>query len=434
MKKFVLILLGIVFTFLVSPLTVYAADASIVGSYTTDILNILTVLGALVVTIFLIKGGFTYITSTGHPESLQAAKKTIINSLIGLVLVVGASTVSGILSHSFTTPINSAQSSMIVLTPIQPKATQSGLTQMMINSYVGMLQNIVQSATKPVIDGVISFLTVTPSLVTNSVVFNFWLVILGITDSLFAIMIALLGFHFMSSSALGFEDVDLKQVMSRIILTFLAANTSIFLIDRIIVLCNTLIQAVLSSTGGIAEAWVLNAFNAESITTGNTPLVTLIFMCLFVMLAVVLLLSYISRLIVIALGAVLSPIVFLLWTLPATADFAKIAVKSYIVTIFIVFVHVVTIQIASSFLSVTQQTGTNSLISIFVAIGLFFTLLKLPGSLFQMAFYTSMNGAFRKVGGQVMNVISSSSSEQSNQSSRATNSRSTRTPARKVAL
>ncbi len=434
MKKFVLILLGIVFTFLVSPLTAYAADSSIVGNYTTDILNILTVLGALVATIFLIKGGFTYITSTGHPESLQAAKKTIINSLIGLVLVVGASTVSSILSHSFTTPINNAQSSVITLTPIQPKATQSGLTQMMINSYVGMLQNIVQSATKPVIDGVISFLTVTPSLVTNSVVFNFWLVILGITDSLFAIMIALLGFHFMSSSALGFEDVDLKQVMSRIILTFLAANTSIFLIDRIIVLCNTLIQAVLSSTGGIAEAWVLNAFNAESITTGNTPLVTLIFMCLFVMLAVVLLLSYISRLIVIALGAVLSPIVFLLWTLPATADFAKIAVKSYIVTIFIVFVHVVTIQIASSFLSVTQQTGTNSLISIFVAIGLFFTLLKLPGSLFQMAFYTSMNGAFRKVGGQVMNVISSSSSEQSNQSSRATNSRSTRTPARKVAL
>ena len=247
-------------------------------------------------------------------------------------------------------------------------------------------------------------------------------------------MIALLGFHFMSSSALGFEDVDFKQVMSRIILTFLAANTSIFLIDRIITLCNTLIQAVLSSTGGIAQAWVLNAFNAESITTGNTPLVTLIFMCLFVMLAVVLLLSYISRLIVIALGAVLSPIVFLLWTLPATADFAKMSVKSYIVTIFIVFVHVVTIQIASSFLSVTQQTGTNSLISIFVAIGLFFTLLKLPGTLFQMAFYTSMNGAFRKVGGQVMNVISSSSSEQSNQSTRTTNSRSTRTPARKVAL
>ncbi len=431
MKKFVLTFLGVAGMFLASPLTVHAADLSNVNTYTTDLLNVLTILGSLVATIFLIKGGFTYITSSGHPESLQAAKKTIINSLVGLALVIAASTVSAILTHSFTTPINSTQSGAIALSTIQPKTPQSGLVQVMINSYVGLLQNIVQSATKPVIDGVISFLTTTPSLVTNSVVFNFWLVILGITDSLFAIVIALLGFHFMSSKSLGFDDVDLKQVMSRIILAFLGANISIFLIDRIISLCNVLIQAVLNSTGGIAEAWVLNAFSAENITSGNTPLVTLIFMCLFVILAVVLLLSYISRLIVIALGAVLSPIVFLLWTLPATADFAKIAIKSYIVTIFVVFVHVVTIQVASSFLSVTQQSGTNSLISIFVAIGLFFTLLKIPGTLFQMAFYTSMNGAFRKVGGQVMNVISSSGAEQAVSSHSRSNSRYAKAPVRK---
>jgi len=431
MKKLILTLLGGAGVFLASPLTVYAADLSSVNTYTTDLLNILSILGSLVATIFLIKGGFTYITSSGHPESLQAAKKTIVNSLIGLALVIGASTVSAILTHSFTTPINSAQSGAIALSPIQPKTPQSGLVQVMINSYVGLLQNIVQSATKPVIDGVISFLTTTPSLVTNSVIFNFWLVILGIADSLFAIMIALLGFHFMSSKSFGFDDIDLKQVMSRVILAFLGANVSIFLIDRIISLCNILIQAVLSSTGGITQAWVLNAFTVENITSNNTPLITLIFMCLFVILAVVLLLSYISRLIVIALGAVLSPIIFLLWSLPATADFAKIAVKSYLVTIFVVFVHVVTIQVASSFLSVTQQSGTNSLISVFVAIGLFFTLLKIPGTLFQMAFYTSMNGAFRKAGGQVMNVISSAGAEQSVNSQSRTNSRLVKMPNRR---
>jgi len=438
MKKILITLFYIGAVFFISPNHVFAADISGVTKYTTDILNVLTIISALFATIFLVKGGYSYITSHGHPDGLETAKRTIRNSLIGLVVVIAAGTLSTILTHSFTTAVNPANTEVVKLKPIEPVKPEGGLTQVMIEAIAGVLQNVIQSATKPLIDGIISFLTTTPSVVSNSVVYNFWLVILGITDTLFAIVIALLGFHFISASSFGFEEVDIKNVMFRIIMGFLGANISIFLIDRIINLSNVLVQTVLNATGGLAEAWVLNAFDPSNLSNpgtlvNGTELITLIFMVLFVILSVVLLFYYISRLIVISLGAVLSPLIFLLWTLPWGADFAKISIKTYLINIFTVFVHVVTIQVASSFLSVSQQSGTNSLISILVGVGVFFTLLKLPGMLINMAFYSGANQVIRRVSMQMMNVISSTN-ETSPAPARATVNEAVKTRARRVAI
>jgi len=107
----------------------------------------------------------------------------------------------------------------------------------------------------------------------------------------------------------------------------------------------------------------------------------------------------------ISLGAVLSPLVFLLSIIPKLSDFAEIAVKSYFVTVFMIFVHVVVIQLASSFLSLPSGSG-NSLVSIAVAIGLFMTLIKVPQIMMQMVFYNSANHVIRKIGHEITNVIS----------------------------
>lgn len=432
MKNQLLAFLGLSIFAILNPHMVFAAENAEVAQFTTSTLNTLVLLASLVSSIFLIKGGYTYITSSGDPESLISAKKTIRNALIGLILVIGASTVSSILTHAFSTPSTASQAGAITLKPLEVVKPQSGLTQAIIDAVSGFLQNIIQSATKPLIDGIVQFLSSTPSVLTNSVIFNFWLVILGITDSLFAILIAVLGFQFMSASSFGFEEVELKSVLSRIFVAFLGANMSIFIVEWIINLCNTLVSAVIHTTGGISEAWVLNAFNPATIVTGTTTLITLIFMVLFVLLAVVLLLFYISRLILVSLGAVLSPLIFLLWALPPFAHFAEISAKTYVITVFTVFVHVVTIQLASSFLVVTAQTGTNSLISILVSIGLFFTLLKIPGTLVNMAFYTTSNQVFRKIGGQVMNVITANNVQ--NTGGQEVMRGEVINPARKVAL
>lgn len=398
--------------FLTSAVPVFAASNTVVSTFTSQTLNSLLILASLVSTFFLIKGGFSYITSTGKPDALDHAKLTIRNAMIGLILVLSASFISSVLNNAFTTPSVSHTASQIQLQPIRPAEPQNGLTQVLLDAVSGFLQNIVQSATKPLVDGVISFLTVTPQLSNNSVIFNFWSLTVGITDSLFILVIALLGLHFMSASTFGFEEIELKHLLPRIGLAFLGANTSIFLADWVLLLCNTLVKALISVTGGLTNAWVLSAIDPMKLNNGQGLLITLIFMLLFDILTVVLLLFYITRLITVALGAVLSPLVFLLSALPKFSDFAEVSIKSYLVAVFTVFIHVVIIQLASAFLTISDQTGTNTFMSLLVGIGLLFTLLKTSSFMMQLMFYNTGRGTIKKISGQIINVMMTRKGEQ----------------------
>lgn len=408
--KFVSASLALLFLFL-TPSSVFAATNSEVSAFTSQTLSTFLIFASAAATLFLVRGGYMYITSSGKPDALEHAKLTVRNALIGLIIIIAAGVLSSLLQGAFDAPNQGTSSAQLNLSPIVPVEPSDGLTQVLLDAIGGFLQNIVQSATKPITDGIITFLSTTPSILTNSVVFNYWLVIVGIVDALFIFIIALLGFHFMSASTFGFEEIELKHLLPRIGLSFLGANMSIFLCDWIVLLCNTLVTAVLHATGGLNTAWIQNAFSPTSIVTGTTPLITFIFMILFIIVSIVLLIFYVTRLIAVALGAVLSPFIFLLWAVPKFADFAEISIKTYITTVFTVFVHVVIIQLAASFLTIPGTSGTNSLISIVVGIGLLFTLLKAPGVMMQLVLYNTGRGMMRKIGGQIMNVISSSARE-----------------------
>ena len=390
------------------PSIAFAASNSEIEQFTHDTLTGLIGLAAVAAAFFLIRGGYLYITSTGRPEALDEAKRTIKNALIGLVIVIGASVFSSLLNQAMTAPAAGTLGPALALNPIVPAAPASSLTQVILDAITGFLQTIIQSATKPILDGIMSLLTSTPSLLNNSVVFNFWLTIVGITDSLFALVIALLGFNVMSASSFGFDEAPLRILLPRIGLAFLGANTSIFLIDMLISLNQAMITAVLHATGGIGQAWVLNAFDPATILSGATSLVTLIFMVVFVVLAVVLLLFYISRLMILAIGAVLSPLICLLWVTPKFTGFAESSIKTYLVTIFSLFVHVVIIQLASSFLTLPNQAGADPLVSIFVGIALFSLLIKSTSMAVQLVLASEATGAITKIGGQVLNVLGAS--------------------------
>ncbi len=402
MRKVVTIL-GVILAFFIFPLPAFAAGTDL-ATYTTDTLNLITIIATAAATLFLIKGGYLYFTSAGQPQALDEAKKTIRNSLMGLVVVLSAGLIISIFKGALPASSTTANSAAVTIAPITTIKPSDGLSQVLIDAVSAFIQNIVESSTKPIVDGIIGFLTTTPNLLGNSVITNFWLVSLGIVDTLFVLVVALLGLHFMSASTLGFEEVELKQLLPRIGTAFLGANISLFLADYVITTANTLVKTILDSTGGLSHAWIMDAINPVSFATGTTPLITLIFLVLFLILAVVLLLMYIARLITISLGAVLSPFIFLLWTLPKFSDFAEIAIKSYVATVFTVFIHVVVIQLAAAFLTIPGNSN-NSLLAIAIAIGLFLTLLKVPGTMMQMVFYTSRNGTFKKMGSQIVNVM-----------------------------
>ena len=228
MKKRLASIATALILFLTAATPVFASTSSAITDYTSQTLQIITLIAASAAVFFLVKGGYEYITSTGKPDALEGAKKTIRNALIGLVLVLGAGLIVSTLTNALNPQSLSSTTGAINVTPINTIKPSDGLTQVLIDAVSGFLQNLVQSATKPIVDGIISFLATTPNLLTNQVVLKFWLVILGITDSLFVVVVALLGLHFMSAESLGFEEVELKHLLPRIALAFLGANVSLF--------------------------------------------------------------------------------------------------------------------------------------------------------------------------------------------------------------
>lgn len=407
MKK-IFIKIGILIPLLL-PSVAFAASNPDVDRFANDAMTAILSLAGIAVVFFLVRGGYLYITSTGDPAALEDAKRTIRNALIGLVIVIAAAFMSNLLSQSLTESSTGGSATALQLEPIAPIQQAGTLTQILLDAVSGFLQNIVGSVTKPILNGILWFLTSTPSLSTNSVIFNFWLTIVGITDSLFAIAIALLGFRVMSASSFGFDDVPLKELLPRIGLAFLLANTSIFWIDWVIELCQTMVNAVLNATGGLSSAWIINAFDPGALLSGTTALITLIFAIIFILLAVVLLIFYISRLMILAFGAAISPLLCLLSLTSKMSDFVGNAVKIYLVTIFTVFLHVVIIQLASAFLTVPGQVGENPIIGILVGVALFSVLLKSTSVTVQLAMSSQAGNTLKKFSTQIINVISSNS-------------------------
>lgn len=64
------------------------------------IIEILLSIAGLLAVIFLIVGGFRYITAGGNEETAETAKKTIINAIIGIVVVILSFVIVRVISNA----------------------------------------------------------------------------------------------------------------------------------------------------------------------------------------------------------------------------------------------------------------------------------------------------------------------------------------------
>lgn len=105
MKKFLATLstLSLTAMVLASPVYAAAADVTSIQTFIKSIIQVLVTLAGLIAAGFFVYGGIGYITSSGNPESLDRAKKTILYSAIGLAVVLGAFVLTNVISDLATT-------------------------------------------------------------------------------------------------------------------------------------------------------------------------------------------------------------------------------------------------------------------------------------------------------------------------------------------
>ena len=66
------------------------------------IINLILLITGIIAVLFLIVGGFRYIISAGSTDQAESAKKTIFNSIIGLVVVLLSYTIVRVIFTTFT--------------------------------------------------------------------------------------------------------------------------------------------------------------------------------------------------------------------------------------------------------------------------------------------------------------------------------------------
>lgn len=382
---------------------------NVMKSYVTPTMVTLTGIATLVSTFFLIVGGFHYITSSGDPVKLENAKRVLKNALIGLALVLGAAVVTAILSNAYSTPPETITEQLPTLQALQAdEATEPGILNVVVGSVIKLLRNFIEAAAQPFLTAINFFLNSTPLMAQNSNVFNLWLAVAGIANTLFVIVVAILGFQVMSFSTFGFEELDIRQLIPRLGLGFVLINSSIFMIDALIGLSNAMIYA-LQSGFQTTDIWAVMVSISEK--SAGMNIAGLMILVAFLVLTVMLLIYYLMRLVTLYVGAIMSPLVMLLWLLPTFRDFAITAVKAYLTTVFILFVHVVIVLLAASILT-GIETGTdtagqpNVLMGLLVGVATIMSLLKTQGALQQVATVASVPRAAREVTGSFFQSVS----------------------------
>ena len=83
---------------LTEPAFAQTAGVSNVENFIRSVITVLAGLAGLVATGFFVAGGFTYITSSGNPEQLDKAKRTLTWSAIGLAIVIAAFVLANIVT------------------------------------------------------------------------------------------------------------------------------------------------------------------------------------------------------------------------------------------------------------------------------------------------------------------------------------------------
>ncbi len=376
-----------------------AASETLKASISPLFSTMITVAAVLCVLV-VIFGGYYYMSSGGNPEKLERAKKTLRNAFVGFVVILGAGTLVAVMQNAYSSrPVAPTQ-----ITAQQPKVEASvGIGDVVNEAIKGFVKGVVDSIGKPIVDALKQFTTATPLMAQNGAVFNLWIIVVAIADVLFLLVIGLIGFRIMGASVLGFEDVDIRSLIPQIILVFITANLSIFAIDAIITVSNAMIQALLI---GMSNDIIWTALGGLIATAAAVNIGVLLFIAIAIILAVMLLIYYLKRLIVLYIGAALSPLIVLLWLLPSFKDFAVSSAKMYITTIFVLFVQVVVLMLAVSLFSGLVQGEGNPFMTSLLAIATLSVLLSTNRTMNQLTMMSAGGQGVRRLGNTFVRGVS----------------------------
>ncbi len=376
------------------------AASNSMQSFVVPILSVLDGIGGLLCVLGIMYSAYLFMTSSGDAVRLQHAKRMLRNAIVGLVIVLAATAGTALLHHAYSSPAPGSGSKLPTISEVQPAKSSGGWSTILIDGLDGLFTDLASALASPILNVLQKFTTSTPLMANQAQVFNMWLVLLGIANILFTLVVALLGFRVMSAEMFGIGDVELRSMLPQIGLIYLLMNISIFAIDLVISLSNAIISAIYAGFPG-TDIW--KSIIASTVHLYGLPFATLFIFVAFTILATLLVIYYLERIIILCLGAALSPLIVLLWLLPGFRDFVNNLIRTYLVVVFVLVVHVVILMLGAMLLN-SELAGPfqspNPLADLLIGVAIVSSLLSTQRFLVQLSVISTTASSTRKLGTQ----------------------------------
>lgn len=224
----------------------------------------------------------------------------------------------------------------------------------------------------------------TPSLDRLPPVQQAWSIARDATDGLLVIGVLVAGILVMASGTLE-TRYTAKLLIPRLVLAAVAANLSLLLCGALIDLANALTSTLL---GPDPSATVWQQLGQGITSAGAAGLLEVLVGLAAALLAVLLVVVYVARDLILLVATVLAPLALVTYALPQTEELARLWWRIYCAGVFVEVIQAVLVLVSAQLVAHTDWLGAggSGLVTGLVLITVLYLLLKLPFAAYRWAF------------------------------------------------
>ncbi|HVC35395.1 MAG TPA: conjugal transfer protein TrbL family protein [Chloroflexota bacterium] len=256
--------------------------------------------------------------------------------------------------------------------PILPDPTQwaTDVFNQVIMTVLRSLVDAIRSVVGSVLGGPLNFITQTPAQGTyaSPTVMALWNAVRLIADAGLAIVALWGGVTLIIHAQTGSPYHEAMELIPRLILGALLANTSLSWGQIAIDLNNALCDAVgQASLPGFDQADATSQVLAQVVTV-----------LIYLVMSLLLLIQMLMRLALVDVLLVVAPLGLLCWVLPQTQGWARLWSSTFTTAVFTQFLQVLALKLGSALVTDLTTTGAASLLTFFLGIAVLALTLRIP--------------------------------------------------------
>jgi hypothetical protein len=257
------------------------------------------------------------------------------------------------------------------------------ITSQVIDAINAWLQNLATHLLRPALTAAGQLLFQTPAYDSIPEVGRSWSLVRDAADGLFVLALLAAGVLVMASGT--FESrYSAKVLVPRIVLAAVSANASLAICGGLIRIDNALVQGLLGpNPGAVTFAQLAGMIQGPASDQVVGSLVSIA----AAILAVLLVVLYIGRDLLLLVATVLAPLALATYALPQVDEIARLWWRVFSALLFVQVIQAVLVEVGLQLLRHTDWLGpVSDLTSGLVLITLLYILFKLPFAAYQWAF------------------------------------------------